>query len=267
MEKDKQPIDIGVVERISLEAAQKINSFKNNYSAFIILSALAGMYVGVAVILSATVGAALPKPFVYGANIVQGLSFGIALSLVVMAGSELFTGNNMIMSIGLLEKTVKPFETLKFFWFNWLGNFIGSIVLGTMFILTGLANGELGEYITMTTNNKISLTVIELIFRGILCNFLVCVAVWCSKKMKSESGKIIIICMCLFAFITSGFEHSVANMTAFTMGVLLSGGDIAIIIGCLYNLFFVTIGNMLGGILFVALPYFKAEGREPNKKA
>ncbi len=267
MEKDKQSIEIGVVERIASEAAKKIDNFKNGCGAFIVMSALAGMYVGVAVILSATVGAALPKPFVYGANIVQGLSFGIALSLVVMAGSELFTGNNMIMSIGLLKKTVKLFETIKFFGVNWLGNFIGSIVLGTMFVLTGLADGELGEYIIMTTNNKISLTIIELVFRGILCNFLVCVAVWCSKKMTSESGKLIIICMCLFAFITSGFEHSIANMTLFTMGVLLSSGDAAIIIGCLYNLFFVTIGNMLGGILFVALPYFKAERREPNKKA
>ncbi len=267
MEKDKQPIDMGVVERISNEATQKINNFKNNRSSFMILSALAGMYVGVAVILSATVGAALPKPFVYGANIVQGLSFGIALSLVVMAGSELFTGNNMIMTIGLLKKTVRLSETLKFFWFNWIGNFIGSAVLGTMFVLTGLADGELGQYIIMTTNNKVSLTIMQLIFCGILCNFLVCVAVWCSKKMTSESGKLIIICMCLFAFITSGFEHSVANMTAFTMGVLLSGGEVATIIGCLYNLFFVTIGNMLGGILFVALPYFIADTRESNKKS
>ena len=96
---------------------------------------------------------------------------------------------------------------------------------------------------------------LPLFFRGALCNMLVCLAVWCGFRCKSESAKLIMIFWCLFAFITTGFEHSIANMTLFTSAILLDGTGTITLTGYMYNLFFVTLGNMAGAILGLAIPY------------
>lgn len=96
---------------------------------------------------------------------------------------------------------------------------------------------------------------LPLLSRGILCNILVCVAVWCGFKCKSEAGKLIMIFWCLFVFITAGFEHSIANMTLLTVGLLEPSTYAVTLGGFAYNLLVVTLGNMIGGILFVAVPY------------
>ncbi|MBR6473065.1 MAG: formate/nitrite transporter family protein, partial [Firmicutes bacterium] len=100
---------------------------------------------------------------------------------------------------------------------------------------------------------------IPLLARGILCNTLVCLAVWCGFRAKSDAGKLIMIFWCLLAFFATGFEHSIANMTLLTLSLINNGGNEAISFGgyC-YNLIVVTLGNMIGGILFVALPYSAA---------
>ena len=96
---------------------------------------------------------------------------------------------------------------------------------------------------------------VALLLKGILCNTLVCMAVWCSIKLKSDSGKLIMVFWCIFTFMICGFEHSVANMTTMAVG-LMNAGDAAVNVGgYIYNLFFVTVGNMIGGVLVVALPY------------
>ncbi len=238
---------------VAKAASDKTILYKKNPIGFLIKAALAGMYVGISVILSTTVGVALPVSEVYGTSIVQGLSFGVGMSLVVMAGGELFTGNNMIMTVGIMQKTVNLGNTLRLGAVNLFGNLLGAVLLTVMFVLSGLTDGTLGEYIIEVAYTKMSLSPVELIFRGALCNFLVCAAVWCSWRMSSESGKILVILMCLFAFVTSGFEHSIANMLTFASATLISA-DVNVLLGGLYNLFFVIIGNMLGGILLVAIP-------------
>ena len=106
---------------------------------------------------------------------------------------------------------------------------------------------------------KMGLGPAALFARGILCNFLVCLAVWCAGRATSDAGKLIMVFWCLFAFITTGFEHSIANMTLLTLSLLNNGGNEAISIGGYwFNLIVVTLGNMIGGILFVALPYSAA---------
>lgn len=102
---------------------------------------------------------------------------------------------------------------------------------------------------------KMALPPVHLFLRGVLCNVLVCLAVWCGFRCKSESGKLIMIWWCLFAFITCGFEHSVANMTLLTIALLNPAGAAVSAGGWLYNLMVVTAGNMAGGILFAAAPY------------
>lgn len=241
------------VAAVAKAAENKRELLRKNPVGYFIASMLAGAYVGFGTLLIFTIGGLLDgAPYT---RIVMGVSFGIALSLVVMAGSELFTGNNMVMAVGVLNKSVTLGQTAKLWLVCWLGNWTGAVLLAVLFWAAGYANGSVGSFIATTAAAKMSVPLLPLLLRGVLCNILVCLGVWCASKCKSESGKLIMIFWCLFAFITCGFEHSIANMTLLTVALLspmeaaVSGG------GYLYNLLVVTLGNMLGGILMVALPY------------
>ncbi|MCR1934767.1 formate/nitrite transporter family protein [Clostridium tepidum] len=245
------------INKISSTAKAKVELLRNNKIGYLISSALAGIYVGIGIILIFTLGGSLEadkSPYV---KLVMGLSFGIALSLVIMAGSELFTGNNMVMTIGTLNKKTSWKDTLSIWGFNFIGNLIGSIFLALIFVNAGLAKGAIGKFILKTAETKMTLPSMELFLRGLLCNILVCLAVWCSLKMKEEVGKLIMIFWCLFAFISSGFEHSVANMTLLSIALFIPHGAQISVNGMAYNLIFVTLGNIIGGALFVGAAYYK----------
>lgn len=227
---------------------------QKNPLGYLMASILAGAFVGFGILLIFSIGGQLTgQPYV---KVIMGASFGIALSLVIMAGSELFTGNNMIMTMGICGKSVTLNQTIKLWVICFIGNWMGSALLASVFFGTGLASGAVGEFIAQTAAAKMNLPLIPLFFRAILCNTLVCLAVWCSLRCKSESGKLIMVFWCLFAFITSGFEHSVANMTLLTVSLFAPFDATISMSGYFYNIFVVTLGNMVGGILFVALPYY-----------
>lgn len=245
---------------VSNAAVLKTAFLKKRPFAYFLLSMLAGIFVGLGILLIATIGGLLGD--FAGAKIIMGASFGIALSLVIMAGSELFTGNNFVMTVGMYYKKVTPLDTLKLWIVCWVGNLTGSILVAILFFYTGLANGPAGQLIANLSAAKMALPIGELIFRGILCNLLVCLAVWCGIKMKSESGKLIMIFWCLFAFITTGFEHSVANMSLLAVGILNPMGQDITVLGYFYNLLFVTLGNIISGAFLVGLPYSIIAGRE-----
>ena len=237
-------------------AEAKCKLLKNNPLGYFLLSMLAGSFIGFGVLLTNSIGSQLQgAPYT---KLVLGLSFGIALSLVVIAGAELFTGNNLVMAAGMLEKKVTLCQAVKLWIVCWLGNLCGSALLGVVYTLTGLGAGATGEFMAAAAMGKISAGFVPLLARGALCNMLVCLAVWCGFRAKSDAGKLIMVFWCLFAFITTGFEHSIANMTLCTEVLLNPSGQAVTAGGCLYNLAAVTIGNMIGGIVFVALPYFAA---------
>lgn len=245
------------INKISNAAEGKVNLLKNNKVGYLISSALAGIYVGIGIILIFTLGGDLTQSKSPYVKLIMGLSFGIALSLVIMAGSELFTGNNMVMTIGTLNKKTTWKDTLNIWIFSFVGNLIGSMALALIFANTGLAKGAVGKFILKVAQTKMTLPPMELFLRAVLCNILVCLAVWCSLKMKEEAGKLIMIFWCLFAFISSGFEHSVANMTLLSIALFIPHGVGVSIGGLAHNLIFVTLGNIIGGALFVGLSYYK----------
>ena len=234
-------------------AKNKAAFLKRNPAGYFIASMLAGVYVGFGILLIFSIGGQLAgQPY---AKMSMGISFGIALSLVIMAGSELFTGNNLVMGAGLMKKTVSFGEAVKVWAVCYLGNWVGSALLALIFWGAGFAAGPVGEFIAATAAAKMSVPLFPLLLRGLLCNILVCLAVWCSFRLKSESGKLIIVFWCLFAFITTGFEHSIANMTLLTVSLLSPMGAAVSVGGYFYNILVVTVGNMVGGIVCVALPY------------
>ena len=234
----------------------KLKLLKNNLFGYFLLSMLAGAYIGFGVLLTNSIGAQLQgAPYT---KLVLGLSFGIALSLVVMAGAELFTGNNLVMAAGMLEKKVTLGQSVELWCVCWLGNLCGGVLLAAVYSLTGLGSGATGEFMAAAALAKMTAGAVPLIARGALCNMLVCIAVWCGFRAKSDAGKLIMIFWCLFAFITTGFEHSIANMTLLTEALINPCGQAVSFGGMIHNLVFVTVGNMIGGIVFVALPYFAA---------
>lgn len=233
----------------------KVNLLKNNPVGYFLASLFGGMYIGFGILLIFTAGGILNAAGSPATKIVMGACFGVALSLVVIAGAELFTGNNFVMTVGLFRKEVTFKDTLVLWVVCWIGNLLGAVILGVLYHVTGLASGPVGEFIAKTSEAKMAVSFFPLLTRGILCNILVCIAVWCGFKCKSEAGKLIMIFWCLFVFITVGFEHSIANMTLLTVGLLDPYTFAVSLGGFVYNLLVVTLGNMIGGILFVAVPY------------
>ena len=242
--------------KVAGAAKAKSDLLKNNKLGYFVSSMLAGIFVGMAIMLIFTIGGLLTAAESPATKIVMGISFGGALSLVVFAGSELFTGNNFVMAVGSLNKSLSWVDTIKVWIVSFIGNLVGSILAGYMFYLAGLAKGPVGEFIANTAATKMSLPAQELFFRGLFCNILVCLAVWCTFRCKDDVSKLIMIFWCLFIFITAGFEHSIANMTLLTIGLLSPGTAAVSITGYAYNIGVVTLGNMIGGIFFVAVPYY-----------
>ena len=239
---------------VSDAAKIKLDFLRRNPFGYFVASLLAGLFVGFGVLTAFTAGGLLAGlPY---ARIVTGAAFGMALSLVVMAGAELFTGNNMVMAAGMFARTVKPRDVLILWAVCYIGNWAGSVLLAAAFFGTGLASGPVGEFMAAASEAKMNLPFVQLFLRGVLCNILVCLAVWCAFRCKSESGKLIMVFWCLFAFVVGGFEHSIANMTLLTVSLLAPFETAVGFGGYLYNILVATLGNIVGGALFVAAPYY-----------
>ena len=241
----------------------KADFLEKNKVGYFVSALMAGLFIAFGGFITFTWGANLTingaPAMVRGA---QSFSFAAALSLIVMAGAELFTGNNFTMSAASIKGEVSWGKTIKVWIVCYLGNLLGSVVTAGIFMMTGLMNGqEVGTFLRNAAVAKVSAAPMELFAKAIFCNICVCLAVWCSIKMKTETGKIMMAILGVMTFVTSGYEHSVANMTFFTIG-LLDPGTAITIGGVLYNLLIVTAGNMLGGILFVALPYYLIQKKD-----
>lgn len=233
-------------------AKDKVNLLRSHPGRYLIASMLAGLFVGFAICLVFTIQTLIPGA---STKVLMGFCFSIALTLVVIAGAELFTGNNMVMTLGLARKTVTLPDTLKLWAVCWIGNLLGSIICGALFVGGGFTAGDAAEVFTKAALAKAELAFLPLVFRGILCNILVCLAVWGSGRIADGGGKILYITLCLATFVIIGFEHSVANMTLFSIGLMAKSTVPLAFSGVVHNLIAVTLGNMIGGICFVGIPY------------
>lgn len=239
------------VDRVSQVAADKVRFLNENPAGYFVSSILAGMFIGFGILLSSTIGAMGSFSFM---KLLMGISFSCALSLVIMAGAELFTGNNMVMAMGFMKKTVSAKEVLKLWFICYVGNWLGSILLALIFSRTGLMTEAFCAAVAPVAAAKVSAPFGGLLLRAILCNMLVCLAVWSSIKMTSESGKLIMIFWIIVIFFTAGFEHSIANMVLLSLDFMAP--NTAMTMGSyLYNILTATLGNMIGGVFFVAVPY------------
>ncbi len=227
----------------------------------ILLGIFAGAFIAMA-------GVAATFANVYAGKLAGACVFPCGLAMVVIAGSELFTGNNLIV-LSVLEKRSTVSGMLKNWVFVYLGNLIGSLLVVVLAVYGGVfANGEVAAALVTTAAGKASLDFSDALLKGILCNFLVCIAVWMSFAPKSVEGKILAVFFPIMAFVISGFEHSVANMFYLPAGILASAQygiaapGLTLGNALIHNLLPVTVGNILGGMLLVGCGYWAAYGKK-----
>jgi nitrite transporter NirC len=178
------------------------------------------------------------------------------------AGAELFTGHTMIMALRRYQGLCSWFDVGACLSASWLGNLLGSAVLAGLFVAAGGAGllNEPNGLIMAAAAQKMNTDAGSLFARAILCNWLVCLALWMAARVNSDSAKCIVIFWCLLAFIASGYEHSVANMTLLMLALAGNHPETVSVTGMGWNLLWVTLGNIVGGAVFVAGAYRLASG-------
>ena len=242
------------ITKCSGTAARILKLERKDPLGFWISSAMAGAFVGLGIILIFTLGN-LVSPEIR--PLVMGAFFGIALTLVIIAGSELFTGHAMFLTFGWLSKEIKGGDVLRILPQTWMGNLLGSVLVAALFAMAG--GGKLlgidSSLVHKVALAKTSMDPMVLFGKAILCNWLVCLAIWMTLRVDG-SAKFIAIWWCLLAFIASGYEHSIANMTVFAMSWFGEHSQNFTLSGAAYNLFWVSLGNTVSGALFMGVGYW-----------
>lgn len=239
----------------------------------LVLGILAGAYIGFGGVLATSVTFDLPQYLGTGfTKFLSGSVFSLGLMLVIIAGAELFTGNNLMIS-SVMTRDITFGKMLKRWGLVYISNFIGSILIVLLFYYSGLwkTGGEaIGEAAVRIASGKVSLPFSEALIRAIGCNWIVCLAVWMALSARQTIGKIFAIFFPIMGFVAIGFEHSVANMYFVPMGLFLkdfagvatpSGFNPEMLNwGAFFvrNLVPVTIGNIIGGVVFVGMSYWSA---------
>ena len=241
-------------------AAAKAAMVRSQPLAFWVLAVKAGAFVGMGILLIFSVGQGVDPSI---RPIVMGASFGIALTLVVFAGSELFTGHTMYMTIGWLTGRTGRRDLVACWAVSWLGNLVGAAFIAVLFVGGGGGLILAGDPNVLhdVAAKKMNAPAIELFTRAILCNWLVCLALWSAARTSNDVAKCVLIFWCLYAFIAAGFEHSVANMTVFGVALLSDHPQTIAMSGALRNLLLVTAGNAVAGALIVSGGYWLAASR------
>lgn len=242
----------------------EIGIHKVRLSAFkmVVLGIFAGLFIGFAGIASTTASATVENPSV--AKLLGACVFPAGMAMVLVAGSELFTGNNLII-ISLLEQKVRLRDMLKNWLFVFIGNFIGAAFVAVLVVYghtPDLFGGVLAQKMVAAAASRTSQTFTEALLRGILCNILVCIAVWAAFAAKQVPGKLLMSFWPVMLFVLCGFEHSIADiyfgvagiLTASEYGIEAAGLNWGSFL--FRNLLPVTLGNIVGGAGIVGYGYW-----------
>jgi len=259
------------------EKAEAVGAEKTRLDAvtLAVLAVLAGAFIALGALFATTVLAGAHGAVAYGiSHFLAGLAFSLGLILVVVGGAELFTGNTLMVMAWAGGK-VGLAEMLRAWAIIYVGNLVGAVATALLALLAGqylLADGEIGARALAIAETKATLPFGRALFLGVLCNVLVCLAVWLALGARSTSDKILAILLPDAAFVAAGFEHSVANMyfipfglfirlwapASFWTGIGATPADYADItwLGLVANLVPVTIGNIVGGGVLVGAVYW-----------
>ncbi len=250
-----------------LEIAQnyvEIGIHKVRLSAFkmLVLGFFAGIFIGFAGIASTVGGAVVENSSL--SRLISACLFPAGMAMVLVAGSELFTGNNLII-IALLEKKITLPQMLKNWIFVFGGNFIGAAFVAFMVVYghtPDLLGGKLADSVVNAAIHRVNLTFMDSFLRGVLCNILVCIAVWAAFASKTVSGKLLMSFWPVMLFVLCGFEHSIADIYFCLAGIFaakeygITADTLTMSSFLLKNLLPVTLGNIVGGAGIVGVGYW-----------
>lgn len=245
---------------------EKVHSSTVN---LLILGFFAGAFIAFGGELSTMVSVGTANVSIGISRFLAGSVFSVGLMLVVIAGAELFTGNNLVI-ISALDRRIRGTEVLRNWVIVYAANFFGALFVAVLMYSSGLwktGGNEWGVTAATIAVSKVNLSFAEAFFRGIGCNWLVCLAVWMAIASRDVVGKIFAIYFPIMAFVASGFEHVIANMYFIPMGLFLKGTGVSALVNMenltwgsmvLKNFIPVTLGNIIGGAFFVGVLYWVA---------
>lgn len=273
----KMSVDALIPEEMAIKA-EEVGVAKANFGPWrmIVLGILAGAFIGIGAIFATTVVAGAGDSMPYGvARLLMGFVFSIGLILVVVGGAELFTGNTLII-MAWASKKITTGKLLRNWTYIYLSNFIGAIGIAVLLFLSGqykFNHGQIGAAALNIAAGKLGFSFTEGVVLGVLCNLLVCLAIWLSMSARTTTDRIMAIVFPITAFVASGFEHSIANMYFVPIGILIknfaspafwsaagmSAAEFADLTWgnfVVSNLLPVTIGNIIGGAVLVGATYW-----------
>ncbi len=281
-ETPNSPEPRGIDALLPVEVARKAEAIGANkalldFTSLLVLAILGGAFIALGAMFATTVLAGAEDMLPFGfSRLIAGLVFSLGLILVIVGGAELFTGN-MLMVMALAAKKITTGQILRAWSIVYVGNFIGALGTAFLVLLSGqylAGDGLVARVALSLADAKVALPFDRALFLGVLCNVLVCLAVWLSIGARSSGDKVLVILFPISAFVAAGFEHSVANMYLVPLGLFIKAwapdslwielamrpGDLAGLtwFGFLSNLLSVTVGNMIGGGLLVGAVYWFA---------
>ena len=242
--------------------------------ALVVLGLLAGAFIAFgAIFMTVVLTGAGELPWGV-ARLLGGLAFSLGLILVIVGGAELFTGDSL-MIVACASRRITLVALLRAWLLVYIGNIVGAIATAVLVFFAGLhgfSGGALGKTALAVASAKAALPTVQLFFLAVLCNVLVCLAVWMSFGARSTADKILVIVPPIAAFVAAGFEHSIANLYFLPYGLAVKGwagpefwtaiGQTAAdysaltVSGALHNIIVATIGNLVGGSLMVGAVYW-----------
>ncbi|EZP58585.1 MULTISPECIES: formate/nitrite transporter family protein [Exiguobacterium] len=223
---------------------------------YLVRAMLAGIFIGFAIIftLKAINGLYMAESPV--ATLVGGLTFGVALVLIVYGGAELFTGNTMYFTTATMRGYTTKMDTMKVWLICLIGNGLGGLAFALLFSQTGILQ-ELGmnNWLFAVSETKIHHSTWEIFTRAIFCNWMVCLAIFIPKNMKNELAQIMMMMVLVAVFFASGFDHVIANMALFSIALIVPHPDTITFAGAMHNLLPALAGNIIGGAVFMGMIY------------
>jgi len=242
------------VEHLALKK-QKI--YRQSRLRFIARSMLASMFIGFGVIVAFKTGNFFyleHSPLTYP---MAALTFGAAIILIAYGGGDLFTGNTFYFTFAALRKKISWGEVIKIWMTSYVGNILGAALFAFIIYTTGLFNdAHVNGFLLSVVEKKMEAPGVQLFFRAILCNWLVCLAFFVPMALKGDGPKMFSMILFVFCFFISGYEHSIANMCTFAIALVLNHPGTISISGVIHNLIPVTIGNLIGGGLLMGWMYY-----------
>jgi nitrite transporter NirC len=245
-------IDRSLVESAAKTGAGKAGLLQEDPLRYMLRAVGAGMGLALVVFVFWTIKQNLHETA--AAGIIASGFFGVGLVIIVFTNTELFTSNNMYLTVSSTEGRTTLRQTASLWIFCWFGNLAGVLLLTALLMGAGSLDQLPPDHALFEgALHKAHQSAGVIFFKGVLANWIVCLAVRVALRCKDEVAKILVLVMIVFIFVYLGFEHSIANMGTFSMAIL--GGGALTIGDAVHNLLFSTIGNVVGGVFLVGLPF------------